>query len=125
MKTEDLLWLTKTIYFEARGESDDGKIAVGQVILNRVKSRRFPNTVKEVCLQPKQFSCYNDGEPPIKDEKSYKKCEEAAEMCFLLQESGKDFGGADHYFADYIKPPRWAKKMEYLTKIGKHLFYRS
>ena len=52
----DVNTLAQVIYHEARGESQEGKIAVGHVVLNRVKDPRFPNTVYKVVYQPKQFS---------------------------------------------------------------------
>ena len=48
--------LANAIFHEARGESREGQIAVGHVILNRVKDRRYPDTVRGVVWQPKQFS---------------------------------------------------------------------
>ncbi len=62
----DLQCLAKAIYFEARGESLTGQLAVGHVILNRVKHTQFPNTICEVIYQTKpncQFSWYCDGKP--------------------------------------------------------------
>ena len=53
---EDIQHLANAIYHEARGESQEGKIAVGQVILNRVADPRFPGSIYEVIYQPKQFS---------------------------------------------------------------------
>lgn len=58
---EDVDWLARTLYGEARGEPDAGIYAVGQVILNRVRSPRFPDTVEGVVRQYKQFSVWNDG----------------------------------------------------------------
>lgn len=55
--------LTEALYYEARGESEEGYIAVANVIMNRVHSHRYPNTVCEVVHQRKQFSYYSDGRP--------------------------------------------------------------
>ena len=49
-----------TLYGEARGEPDEGKIAVGSVILERVKQGNRGKNIKEVCLWRKQFSCFNE-----------------------------------------------------------------
>lgn len=55
--------MTLTIFGEARGEQIEGKLAVASVILNRLaKPQRYAPTVKDVCLQPKQFSCWNGGD---------------------------------------------------------------
>ena len=53
--------LARTIYGEARGETDEGKRAVGLCILNRYKSKKWfsANTIAEVCQKPLQFSCWN------------------------------------------------------------------
>ena len=70
MRTESFLKLTDaqllalTIYGEARGESAEGKIAVGSVIIERVHHRKWDGqTIKEVCLKPWQFSCFNERDP--------------------------------------------------------------
>jgi len=57
--------LTRTVYGEARGESEDGQAAVAWVIQNRVAKGRahMSKTIKDVCLQPKQFSCWNSNNP--------------------------------------------------------------
>jgi N-acetylmuramoyl-L-alanine amidase len=56
--------LALTIYGEARGESTEGKIAVGSVILERVDHRDWDGkTIQEVCFKPWQFSCYNERDP--------------------------------------------------------------
>ena len=56
--------LALTIYGEARGESTEGKIAVGSVILERVDHRDWDGkTIPEVCFKPYQFSCYNEHDP--------------------------------------------------------------
>jgi len=56
--------MSVTLYGEARGESTEGKIAVGSIILERVDHREWDGkTVHEVCLMPKQFSCFNEKDP--------------------------------------------------------------
>ena len=59
--SDDLAYMSRTLYGEARGESDSGVAAVAQVIMNRVQNSRYPNTVKGVVLQAMQFSVWNDG----------------------------------------------------------------
>lgn len=64
LKLSDKQVMALTIYGEARGESTDGKIAVGSVILERVKHRKWDGeTVKEVCFKKWQFSCYLENDP--------------------------------------------------------------
>ena len=59
----EILTLARTLYGEARGEPREGIEAVANVILNRVLSNRYPNTIAKVCLQRLQFSCWNDNDP--------------------------------------------------------------
>jgi len=58
---KDLELLSRLIYAESRGEPLKGQISVGAVVLNRVESNRYPNTIKEVIYQPNQFCPVNDG----------------------------------------------------------------
>src|SRR5690554_1362907 len=59
---DDILLLARIIHGEARGEDFKGMVAVGAVILNRVESGDFPNSIREVILQQGQFSCLIDGQ---------------------------------------------------------------
>ena len=64
LKLDDAQLMALTIYGEARGESYDGKVSVGTVILERVDHRDWDGkTIKEVCLKKWQFSCYNENDP--------------------------------------------------------------
>ncbi|HMA59981.1 MAG TPA: cell wall hydrolase [Halanaerobiales bacterium] len=53
--------LARAIYAEARGESFEGQVAVGAVIVNRMESPKFPNTIEKVLYQPNQFKCVENG----------------------------------------------------------------
>lgn len=59
---DDVMLLARVIHGEARGESFEGKVAVGAVILNRVEDSGFPNSIREVILQRGQFSSLTDGQ---------------------------------------------------------------
>ena len=61
-RTSDLQLLARAINGEARGESYEGQVAVGAVILNRVKSSKFPNSVSAVIYQPGAFTAVSDGQ---------------------------------------------------------------
>ena len=64
MTRDDLWTFAKTIWAEARGEPLDGQIAVANVILNRARQGGWwGDDVAGVCCKPKQFSCWNDGDP--------------------------------------------------------------
>ena len=124
MNNIDLLWLAINAYHEARGEKYPGMIAVCHVVLNRAIRRKM--TVKEIILQKMQFSWTNYKPfPHIGDYEGLEKCVIAAGQCIEDRSVGITLGDADHYFADYIEPPKWTKNMEYICKIGKHLFFKS
>jgi len=118
---KDLECLAKNIYFEAKGESLTGKIAVAQVTLNRVLHKQeFNKTICGVVYQKDQFSwtAYN---PKVRDQKQWRDSLHIAKG--ILQ--GKLFleGFEALYFhADYVKPT-WRKTKTYIKTIGKHIFY--
>lgn len=62
LSENDIYMMAKMIYAEARGESYQGQVAVGAVIMNRIKSSAFPNTMRGVLFQNKQFSAVDDGQ---------------------------------------------------------------
>jgi spore germination cell wall hydrolase CwlJ-like protein len=111
-----------TIILEAGGEYHVGALeGVYEVIMTRADKRKM--TPAEVCLQKWQFSCWNGMviEDQIAKAKKHPRWKIAKNIL------GKDTNyvkGADHYHADYIDKPYWAKSMKVTTKIGKHIFYR-
>tara|TARA_R110000765_G_scaffold104372_1_gene194149 strand:+ start:258 stop:749 length:492 start_codon:yes stop_codon:yes gene_type:complete len=131
---EEELCLVQAIYFEARGESFIGQLAVGSVILQRLESKSFPNTICGVVQSGKYwkgnpvknkcaFSYWCDG----KTEKmyNYNSYDEAVNAANLVL-SGASISllnKATHYHAFYVKP-NWSTKMKKVIRIGKHLFYR-
>ena len=121
---EDRYCLAQNIYFEAGNQSLIGKLAVGLVVVNRVKSPRYPNTICGVVRQRKQFSWVDDAKSnnPTKDsawDDSLRLSEE------LLKGKGDFLGFEDvtHYHANYVNP-RWSKEMQEVAKIDQHIFYR-
>ncbi|NEY72479.1 LysM peptidoglycan-binding domain-containing protein [Bacillus mesophilus] len=118
---EDLEWLAKMIYSEARGESLEGQIAVGAVIMNRVESPLFPNTVKEVLFQisnghyqftPAQTGSINTATPNNQNR-------EAA----LRALNGEDPTNGSLYFYNPNKTSSvWLKSRTVSTTIGNHTF---
>lgn len=123
--------LAKTIYGEARGESFLGKIAVGFVPMNRLAAGgRFGNTLYDVILRPKQFSCWNMEDVNLKaiamafDSASMAQCRAAAVIAYFgLQEDPTK--GSDHYHGSWMpQPPSWAKEMTFKVAVGSHLFYK-
>lgn len=112
----DLYVLACCVYGEARGESYTGKVAVAAVILNRVKSASFPNTVSGVIYQKGAFTCVDDGQINLgtNDE-----CTRAAQDAL----NGWDpTGGALYYFNPATATSKWIWSRPQLVTIGKHIF---
>ena len=117
--------LSDTIYYEARNQSEEGQIAVGEVILSRVKSDKFPNSICKVVHQNKQFSCYNtknDIKNNIVEKRAKKKIFKIANK--LLLGNSKKIVGTAYYYHNSNVLPKWAKKKKKIKKIGNHIFYR-
>lgn len=125
------LWCMATaIYFEARGESYRGQVAVGQVVMNRVAHKLYPDTICGVVFQNQskrnacQFSFACDGIPEtVTDNKSWKQAQQIAADVVSGKEYLPEVGYATHYHATYVRPA-WAPRMKKVTKIGMHVFYQ-
>jgi spore germination cell wall hydrolase CwlJ-like protein len=132
----DLTCLAQAIYFEARGESAKGQLAVGRVVLNRVKSRVYPDTICGVVFQNEhrrdacQFSFACDGKSDqAKDRTAWKIALARAEeliSCKPPCQAGPRWRApiwkSMFYHADYVSP-RWAKKLNRTGTLGRHIFY--
>jgi len=123
--------LAEAIYFEARGESVRGQVAVAQVVLNRVRNPDYPNTICGVVYQNAsllngcQFSFACDGRSHVVDEMpEWKVAKQIATAVSAGQIWLPDVGSATHYHAAYVRP-NWAGSMVKLEKIGLHIFYRT
>lgn len=127
--TEDLNCLALNIYFEARSEPLDGKLAVGFVVLNRTADKRFPNKICEVIkqggekrLNKCQFSWWCDGRSDRpRDLQAWKESQVIARLVFWGY-STDPTDGALWYHADYVKPI-WRLRLERGALIGRHQFY--
>jgi len=111
-----------TLILEAGGEYASGSMeAVNEVIRNRAAKRKL--TTKQVCLQRKQFSCWNSGriDQLLAKAKRHPRFIEA--MAIVTGSPTNYTGGADHYHADYCNP-YWASSMKKTCTIGKHIFYK-
>lgn len=112
-------------YFEAGHEPVKGRIAVNNVVLNRVKDSRFPKTPCGVINQKTrgvcQFSWKCEGGKQISDWAAYRKAKEIAENVYLGN-YGDVTRGAKFYHADYVRPS-WGRVFDRTTKIGAHIFY--
>jgi spore germination cell wall hydrolase CwlJ-like protein len=120
--------LTQAIYYEAANEPTEGKKAVAQVVLNRVRHPAYPNSVCGVVYEGAnarvcQFSFTCDGSllrAPMA--RQWGESKRVAEMA-LAGATAPEVGTATHYHADYVVP-RWAYTLGKLTQIGHHIFYR-
>nr|WP_245989806.1 cell wall hydrolase [Litoreibacter meonggei] len=120
--------LTEALYFEARGETVRGQIAVAEVILNRVSSSRFPDTVCGVIRQGtgRKFACqftYTcDGRPEkVSEPAAFDRVGKIARM-MLNGAPRKLSGGATFYHTTAVNPS-WARKFRRTARHGVHLFY--
>lgn len=131
---KELSCLAEAIYFEARGESFQGQLAIAQVILNRVKNKRFPKTICGVVHEGRynkdglpvrnkcSFSYWCDGKPEkIHNKEAYETASLAA--ITSLQLPLHDFEDVLYYHAVYVRPD-WVKDRVFIGRIGKHLFYK-
>jgi spore germination cell wall hydrolase CwlJ-like protein len=113
--------LAKNIYFEAGGESREGKIAVASVVVNRTKSKQFPKTACAVIHQKNQFSWVKRN-PSVKSSSLYEKCLTIARDVYYNR-LADNTAGALFFHASHVKPS-WASRKSRTTKIGGHVFYR-
>jgi spore germination cell wall hydrolase CwlJ-like protein len=121
--------LAEAIYFEARSESEDGRAAVAQVVLNRVKSGKYPRSVCGVVYQNRhrrlacQFSFACEGKAlRITEPQPWQAAERIAHAVYAGSIHVAEVGDATHYHADYVRP-HWARKLKKLDVIGRHIFY--
>lgn len=117
--------LALNIYFESRGEPQEGQMAVAHVTLNRVQSNRFPNSICEVVYQHKQFSWTHirRNQTPT-DAEAWRRAQNIARMAIKWHKIGEDFSdGALFFHADYVRP-YWAAHFDKTVRIGKHIFYQ-
>ena len=116
--TSDIQLMARAINGEARGEQYEGQVAVGAVILNRVKDSRFPNTIAGVIYQSGAFTAVADGQinQPIKEDSTvYKAARDAM--------NGWDpTGGCVYYFNPVTATNKWIWSRPLVKTIGKHRF---
>lgn len=113
---EDVILLAKIIYAEARGESFEGQVAVGAVVLNRVESPKFPDTIREVIYQPGQFSAVLDRQIELTPgDEAY----QAAQAALEGQDPSE---GALFYYNPQTATDSWIKTLDVVKNIGNHNF---
>ncbi len=114
--SSDVYLLAKTIHAEGRGEPYTGQVAIGAVILNRVRSKEFPNTVSGVVYQKHAFTAVTDGQINLTPNDTAMKAAKDAI-------NGWDpTGGALYYYNPAIATSAWIFDRQTVTVIGKHVF---
>ncbi|MEI7024241.1 spore cortex-lytic enzyme [Paenibacillus sp. y28] len=108
--------LARIIYAEARGESYEGQVAVGAVVMNRLAALSFPNTIQGIIEQPGAFTAVDDGQYRLKpDETAYRAALDAVR--------GYDPSkGALYYFNPKTATSSWIWSREQIVQIGNHIF---
>ena len=118
---KDIQCLAQNIYFEARGEPIEGRIAVAQVTINRLNHKtQFEKTICGVVYAPKQFS-WTEQHNKIKDVKRWQESIWLAKQ--IISGKLKLIKFSALYFHNLTVIPKWTKKHIYLATIGNHIFY--
>jgi spore germination cell wall hydrolase CwlJ-like protein len=118
------------IWAEARGEPELGQQAIGWVVRNRADHPRWwGNSIDSVILTPAQFSWTATSNPEHIDVEKLTSSHDlnlfiAMAQGVIAEDIQDPVNGANHYYADYMKPPpNWAAEYEFVRQIGKHRFY--
>jgi spore germination cell wall hydrolase CwlJ-like protein len=142
IEVEEHECLALNIYHESRSDNFAGRVAVADVVLNRVNHNRYPNTICEVITQAKtrinwkgnivpaiaqcQFSWYCDGRQDVpRDTDAWEDAQLIAEQLLTDEKFRGITEGATHYHAVYVTP-NWIndRGMQLVGRIGEHKFYR-
>lgn len=114
--SSDLYLLAKCIYGEARGESYTGQVAVGAVVLNRVKSSKFPNTISGVIYQKGAFTAVSDGQINLTPNQT------AINAAQDAMNGWDPTYGCLYYYNPATATSSWIFSRQTVTTIGKHVF---
>jgi spore germination cell wall hydrolase CwlJ-like protein len=116
--------LANAVYFEARGESLEGQLAVAEVVLNRARSGRYPATWCGVVTQHAQFSFVRGGVIPAAN-RSSEAWKRAVAIARIAQQGSNRMLASNvlWYHANYVSPS-WGRRLARSSVIGAHIFYR-
>ena len=114
----DLKCLAETVYHESRGESFRGRLAVAQVVVNRVRMKPWPNSICKVVFQKNQFSWTRHWKTWNHDHSSLA----VARLVLLQPEHPLMYFKATYFHSGYY-PKSWPR-LTYIKTIGKHHFYK-
>ncbi len=116
--------IATAVYFEARGETLEGQLAVARVIMNRASSGQYPASWCSVVTQPAQFSFVRHGQMPAPNYASdaWRKAQGITRLAManVIPSLSND---VLWYHADYVSPS-WGHRLSMAQKIGQHIFYR-
>ncbi len=116
--SNELYLLAKVVYGEARGEPYTGQVAVAAVILNRVASPDFPNTISGVVYQPWAFTCVNDGQINLSPDQT------AINAARDAMNGWDPTYGALYYYNPKTATSTWIRGLTVHMTIGRHVFAR-
>ena len=120
---QDINCLAENIYYEAGIEPIEGKYAVAQVTLNRLRTRHWGSTVCAVVHAKAQFSWTLKKKRVKPQGTNWTESKLIAERMLADKMRVRPLQSALMYHADYVKP-KWADRTQYITKVGQHIFYR-
>ena len=122
---EEANCLATAVYFEARGESLEGQLAVARVVMNRAASGKYPADWCGVVKQPAQFSFVRHGEFPaiLAASAAWGKAQAIARLAVANVVPSVDTDVL-WYHANYVAPS-WGRRLSVVEKIGAHIFYRA
>ena len=114
--SSDLYLLAKLVYAEARGEPYKGKVAVAAVVLNRVESSKFPDSIPKVIYQSGAFTCVDDGQINLAPD------QESLDAARDAMNGWDPSGGALFYFEPNKATSKWIWSRPQIVTIGNHIF---
>lgn len=114
--SSDVKLLARLIYAEARGETYQGQVAVGAVVLNRVKSSSFPNTISGVIYQPYAFTCVSDGQINLTPNQT------AINAAKDAMNGWDPTYGCLYYYNPKVATSSWIYSRQTVVTIGNHVF---
>ncbi|KAA5607157.1 cell wall hydrolase [Roseospira marina] len=129
---DELVCLALNDYWEARGEDTRGRVAVAQVVLNRTRDPRFPNSICDVVTENRsssprlcQFSWYCDGRPDTPaDPAAWRASVLLAKSLLMRNNAISDLTGGALWYHNRAVDPGWSGRLEFATRVGDHYFYR-
>jgi N-acetylmuramoyl-L-alanine amidase len=113
---DDIYWLSRAVYGEARGESYEGQVAVAAVILNRLEDSKFPNTIKGVIFEPLAFTAVADGQI------YYTPSVTAIKAARDAINGWDPSAGALYYWNPVKATSKWIWSRPIIKQIGNHVF---